>query len=213
MRKMEALLLAILGGLVGGILAFPLANYQMRLQTRRELKPLGVKLGALAIRAGHEVLNQFVKIGEGPWIPDALRRQNYLLEDMDRLMPMVEAHGGDLQILFWAAREALESNIVILDSWVASNYNPTPPLPPVDHISTEVPSHLDLFAAADLLARAVESIRARAAKKNALRFAERMADLRNEAAAERDATIKYLQSVDRRAQLKGVYVCAALEEI
>jgi hypothetical protein len=121
---------------------------------------------------------------------------------MDRLMPMVEAHGGDLQILFWAAREALESNMAILDSWVASNYNPTPPLPPVDHISTEVPSHLDLFAAADLLARAVESIRAGAVKKDAQRFAERMAELRNEAAAERDATIKYLQSVDKRAQLQ-----------
>jgi hypothetical protein len=195
---MEALLLAILGGLVGGILAFPLANYQFRLQTSRELKPLGVRLPALTIRARHEVLNQFVKRGEGPWIPDALRRQNYLLEDMDRLMPMVEAHGGDLQILFWAAREALESSMVILDSWVASNYNPTPPLPPVDHISTEVPSHLDLFAAADLLARAVGSIRAGAAK----RMRCTSPNVWRSCVTKPQQTIKYLQSVDKRAQLQ-----------
>ena len=75
------LIIALLGGLVGGLLTFPLARHQERLTAHRDLNRFGVKLAALAIRAREEVVSQLVTVTAGPWITDALARQKYLLDD------------------------------------------------------------------------------------------------------------------------------------
>jgi hypothetical protein len=204
---METLLSALFGAVVG----FALAHYQVWLKARGSVRPLSVKLAALAIRTRTEVLYQFVELHEGQWVPEALRRQNYLLEDMETLSPLIQAHGGELQLYVWAAREALESNMAILSSWQNYKYAMGPDArphsaAPIDHISTETVSHHDLFAAAQLLTRAVNSIQGRAARREAQRFAERISELRaaGSAATVRNPTIQYLQTVDKSAQLEWV---------
>ena len=89
--------------------------------------------------------------------------------------------------------------------------------PPVDHISTDTLSHHNLVAAAQLLTDAVHRIRDNTVKKEAQRFAERIMELRAQAsaAAKRNATIQYLQTVDESAQLEwartAIVPCARAE--
>jgi hypothetical protein len=186
---MSEVLIPILTTLIGGLLGFALARYQARLVAQRDLRPLGVKLAALAIRARQEVINQFVKVSEGPWIPDALARQKYLLDDLEHLMQTVQAQTDELHLLLWAARDALESNMAVLSSW---QYNHDL-VASVDHIGPESPSHRDVFAVAQFLTRAVEIIPDKAVRNSSRRLAERIPELRREAHEVLNPTIAQLQ--------------------
>jgi hypothetical protein len=144
----------ILAAIVGAFFGRALIHYQDGLAARRDLMPVGIRLAALAIRARQEVLNQFVTGGKGPWIPDALARQKYLLDDLEKLMDTAQGLSGELHVLLWTARDALESNMTVLSSWQDRHE----PALSVDHIGPNAPSHLDLYAVAHCLTLAVRTI-------------------------------------------------------
>ena len=181
-------------------MAFGIERYRNRRAARIELRPFGFRLAALAIRARQEVLNQFVKVGDGPWIPDALVRQKYLFDDLENLMPTVRPDTGELYVLLWAAREALDSNMAVLSSWQYDHEA----VPSVEHVSPNAPSHRDLFAVAYFLTRAVEIIPDKAVRKDSQRLADRITDLRREANENLQPTIKRLQNLDESLQADWV---------
>ena len=192
MELASEVLKLVLSALFGGCVVFVIERHWNQRATRMNLRPFAFRLAVLAIRARHEVLNQFVKVDEGPWIPDALVRQKYLFDDLENLISGVRPATGELYVLLWAARDALDSNMAVLSSWQYRH----DVVPSVEHIGPDAPSHLDLFAAAYFLTRAVETIPDKAVRRDSQRVAERIIELRREATQHVQPTIKHLQSVD-----------------
>ena len=86
---------------------------------RKELRPIAIRLAALAIRARQEVIDQFVTVDpeylkdlkahsivklmeREPWIPSALKRLEYLLNDLESLMSDLKADTAEIHFYYGA---------------------------------------------------------------------------------------------------------------
>jgi hypothetical protein len=183
--------------------------YWNRASVRKELRPIAIRLAALAIRARQEVIDQFVTVDpeylkdlkahsivklmeREPWIPSALKRLEYLLNDLESLMSDLKADTAEIHVLLWSARDALESHMSVLSSWQLGGK----PSISVEHIGPEMPSHLDIFSVAEMLSRAHERIPYDSIRKESGRLAQSISQLRRRMEKRVHPTIQQLQKLD-----------------
>lgn len=145
---------ALVGAIAGGVASLAVVRYSRRVEREPDIAMASFALASLAVRLRREVLEQYVILKEGHWIPSALDRQRPLLEELDAVLPIVKRSAPAAFASCLAARESLVANIVCIEGWLAGA--------PMDAIPTQLglrsPSHHDIFCAALLAARALAEL-------------------------------------------------------
>lgn len=195
---MEPLLFVLLGTFLGASLAFPLARYQHSLELKRSQKRIAVKLAGLAVRTRREVYHQFIEVAKGHWIPDAVARQQRIVEQLDTLLALMEPLGGKMYEAALAARESLAANIATI-SFEFQGQPVNDPNIAIGDLST---SHMDLVGAATLMEEALRAIPDARARRAGKQLAEEVSLLRTAVREHAREKIQLIQEMDAEGQEK-----------
>ena len=144
-----AILGAVIGVLSGGLASLGVLYYSSRLERSPDLAIVAFSLASLAARLRREVLRQFAKVDDGPWVPAAIERQQTVLSELEQVLPFVQRRAPAVFVLALAAREALESSLIQLQGFWRSDRTKEVPM----HLGSSLPSHHELYGAAMLLTR------------------------------------------------------------
>ena len=161
------------------------------------MERLSLRLTAIAVRLRRTVVEQFVRVKDGPWIPAALNEQKDILTDIDALVPELERLGGKSLRYALAARESLWSNMVALGRWQTS-WRGKEPL--TEHLGPVDASHHDLWGAASLLALSASAIGDMWIRRRANSLGTEIMRLREEARAALPSSAEALQALPEDAR-------------